>query len=112
MKASLTESWSGPFEVLEKFSDVCYRIRKLESKGTGRVVHLNSLKAYSERETRVCKLIVMAEDVLVHSPLQSEEALNCPKAKLEELLVEFGDVLDNGHYDEQYVYYHIAYLRG
>ena len=27
--------------------------------------------------------------------LQSEEALNCPKEKLEELLVEFDDVLSN-----------------
>ena len=55
----------------------------------------NSLKLYTEREAKVCKLTVLAEQAPVHVPLQTADAPGCPRDKLDDLLEEFSDVLSN-----------------
>lgn len=92
LHASLSESWIGPFEVLECLGAVNYRIKKLEG-GKSRVVHVNMLKKYQDREEKVKKLVVVAEDTIVGQSLQIERAPSCPSMKLQELLDRYTHVL-------------------
>jgi len=49
--------------VVKKFSRVNYKIRSLSRNGKQKVVHLNNVKKYVEREECVRALMVVAEDV-------------------------------------------------
>ena len=57
----LKESWKGPYTVKQKLNDVDYLIEI--RKGKTKVLHINMLKQYKEREEQVRKLTVVAEDV-------------------------------------------------
>ena len=79
-------------------SDVNYRIRKLEANQhvRGKVVHINSLKVYVEREQRVNKLTVIAEETEVQDPLVIiGNAPGRPEKSLTEVLDRFQDVLSD-----------------
>ena len=56
----LEESWAGPYLVVEKLNRVDYRIEI--SKGRLRVVHINNVKKFQERELSILRLTVVAED--------------------------------------------------
>ena len=56
------ESWSGPWEVVGRLSAVNYRIKKLEERGKKMAVHINTLKACVEREGKVRRFTVVAEE--------------------------------------------------
>ena len=58
----LTEAWSGPFEVLGKKSWVNYEVRALDKRSKGKIVHLNYLKKYVERDQVVRHLTVLADE--------------------------------------------------
>ena len=94
----LAESWSGPWEVLGRLSAVNYRIKKLEERGKKKVVHINTLKACVEREGKMRRLTVVAEE-------EEEELPGClslkevrpeyNQADIDKLLEEFSYVLRN-----------------
>ena len=75
----LTEAWSGPFEVLGKKSLVNYEVRPLDKRGKDKIVHLNNLKKYVERDQVVRCLTVLADEaeryplLLQESPLYNKE---------------------------------------
>ena len=77
----LTEAWSGHFEVLGKTSLVNYEVRALDKRGKGKIVHLNNLKKYVERDQVVRRLTVLADEAeryplpLQESPLYNKEDL-------------------------------------
>ena len=61
MAPKLSESWNGPFKVTKKLNQVDYKVEV----GTGKdkVLHINNLKRYNEREEVVMRIAVVAEDV-------------------------------------------------
>ena len=61
MAPKLSESWSGPFEVTQKLNQVDYRVEF--STGKSKVLHINNLKRYNEREEEVMRVSVVADDV-------------------------------------------------
>ena len=62
MVAKLDDSWDGPYIVLKKLSAVNYLIGEVDRKKRRKVVHVNMLKKFKERELEVCALTVIAED--------------------------------------------------
>ena len=74
-----------------------YRIRRLEARSNtkGKIVHLNSLKVYTEREQIVSKDTVIAEDTEVLYPSVIGDAPDCLELRLKELLGKFQDVLSD-----------------
>jgi len=62
MVSKLEESWTGPWEVVLKCGPVTYRIKKPETPSKGRVVHLNTMKKYEEREESIRRLTVAIDD--------------------------------------------------
>ena len=60
MVAKLEESWHGPYPVVGKLNRVDYRVEM--SKGKPKVLHINNLKRFQERELEVLRLAVVAED--------------------------------------------------
>lgn len=55
-------AWSGPLEILERLNQVNYRIKDISGKGRAKVVHVNTLKKYVERDEPVRRLTVVAEE--------------------------------------------------
>jgi len=62
MDSKLEEAWSGPLEVVERLNKVNYRVKEKGQKGRTRVVHVNNIKKWREREENVFRLVVVAED--------------------------------------------------
>ena len=60
MVHKLQEAWHGPYPVLERTSKVDYRVNV--GRGRSRVLHVNNLKKYHEREEAVMRLAVVAEN--------------------------------------------------
>ena len=60
MTRKLQESWQGPFTITEKLNRVNYRVKT--GRGLGKVLHINNLKLYHEREEEVLRLTIMADD--------------------------------------------------
>ena len=58
----LKEAWSGPWEVVERLNQVNYQVKLVNGKGKVRVVHVNTLKCYVERDEPVRRLTVVVED--------------------------------------------------
>ena len=61
MIKKLQESWKGPYTVKKKLNDVDYLVET--RKGKSKVLHINNLKLYKEREDRVRRLTVVADCV-------------------------------------------------
>ena len=60
MAKKLQESWHGPYSITEKLNRVNYRVKT--GRGPGKVLHINNLKLFHEREEEVLRLTVIAED--------------------------------------------------
>ena len=58
----LKEVWSGPWEVVERLNKVNYWVKLVNGKGKAKVVHVNTLKRYLERDEPIHRLTVVAED--------------------------------------------------
>ena len=56
----LEESWHGPYVVEEKVGQVNYKVKV--GRGKAKVLHINNLKRFYEREERVLRLALVAED--------------------------------------------------
>ena len=61
MVKKLQESWKGPYTVKKKLNDVDYLVET--RKGKSKVLHINNLKLFKEREDRVRRLTVVADCV-------------------------------------------------
>jgi len=62
MTPKLEDSWEDPFVVRKKFNRVNYLIEEEDGRHRKKVVHINSLKQFKERETEVLASTVIAED--------------------------------------------------
>lgn len=93
----LSEAWAGPLEVLKRLNAVNYKVRDVSGKGKARVVHINNLKKFVEREERIARLTVVADEM---TNVKEEEGLlrnRCDgfnQRELNVVLKEFADVLD------------------
>ena len=56
----LEESWHGPYVIEEKVGVVNYKVKV--GRGKAKVLHINNLKRFYEREERVLRLALVAED--------------------------------------------------
>ena len=61
MIKKLNESWKGPYTVKKKLNQVDYLVET--RKGKSKVLHINNLKLYKERDERVRRLTVVADCV-------------------------------------------------
>ena len=61
MIKKLQESWKGPYIVRKKMNDVDYLVEM--RKGKTKVLHINNLKLFKEREDKVRRLTVVADSV-------------------------------------------------
>ncbi len=61
MQCKLSDSWEGPYEVLERIGEVNYRIGRKDVAKHAKVVHMNCLKKFKERFA-VNRLDVVLED--------------------------------------------------
>ena len=95
MNAKLSEAWAGPFEVVARLNAVNYKVNSLSGKSKPRVVHINTLKVCVDREKKVLRLSVVAQE--------DEELAGCLSLRSEcesysqddinQLLGEYPDVL-------------------
>ena len=93
--SKLEDSWEGPCEVVKKLSSVNYRIKSLAKVRKQKVVHINNVKRYVEREDCVQALTVVAEEVQEDSKvkLRVEKCEGFHEEKLERVLVESKEIL-------------------
>ena len=56
----LEESWHGPYVVEEKVGEVNYKVKV--GRGKAKLLHINNLKRFYEREESVLRLALVAED--------------------------------------------------
>ena len=61
MIPKLKEAWHGPYKIKEKLNRVNFRVEV--GRGRQKVLHINNMKKFVEREASVCRLAVVAEDV-------------------------------------------------
>ena len=83
MVHKLQEAWHGPYPVLEKTSKVDYRVNV--GKGRSKVLHINNLKKYYEREEAVMRLAVVAEDWEDDSDVGTRLEGVCEEFEIEQL---------------------------
>ena len=62
MISKLNDSWEGPFIVQAKFSAVNYKVVEDDGRKRSKVVHINNLKGFNERDNEICALTVIAEE--------------------------------------------------
>ena len=92
----LEESWAGPYLVVEKLNRVDYRIEI--SKGRFRVVHINNVKKFHERELSILRLTVVAEDFSEDEAVGIKVTGDCvdfDMSTVEQLEREFPEVFSN-----------------
>ncbi len=92
----LDDAWDGPYEVDRILSDVNYHVKDVGSKKRGKTVHINSTKKFVER-CDVNAVTLVADDMGIEesSVKLSDVNVECKQA-IEEVLKDFGDVLDGG----------------
>ena len=61
--AKLEESWTGPWSIVEKCGPVSYRVKPVNGKSRGRVVHLNTVKSTMREECAQCLTVLSDDDV-------------------------------------------------
>ena len=96
MAPKLSESWHGPYRVLEKVNQVDYRV-EFEKKRS-KVLHINNLKLYLVREVAVLRVALVAEDFSEDECVRMKMDGYCEDFNREELpllLEEFPDVISD-----------------
>ena len=96
MSHKLEESWHGPYPVVEKKNRVDYRVDV--GRGRKKVLHINNLKKYFEREEEVMRLAVVAEDWESDCEIGTKTAGICKEfdgKELEKMKVEFPEVFSD-----------------
>ena len=93
MIAKLEESWHGPYPIVGKFNGVDYEVEF--ARGRRKVLHVNNLKRFYEREAEVMRLVVVAEDFSSDEAVGTKLQGLCPEFDqcwVEELRSEFSGV--------------------
>ena len=62
MIPKLQDAWEGPFVVKHKLSAVNYRIAEEDGKKRTKVVHINNMKGFKEKEQEIFALTVIMEE--------------------------------------------------
>ena len=98
----LEEAWTGPWTVVKKCGPVTYKLKPVQGKGRGKVVHLNTIKEYNERHQRVGRLTVLMEDKederlaveLEKKVVGQGTCEGFSQKDVDKILQEFGNILD------------------
>ena len=91
--AKLQESWHGPYPIEEVLNRVNYRVKV--GKGRSKVLHINNLKKFWERERPVLRMSVVAEDAAEDSSVGLKLSGCCEdfdRNQIEVLIKEFPEV--------------------
>ena len=91
--AKLEESWHGPYPVVDVLNRVNYRVNV--GKGRSKVLHINNLKKFWEREKPVLRMSVVAEDAAEDSSVGLKLSGCCEdfdKNQIEGLIKEYPEV--------------------
>ncbi len=94
MQCKLSDSWEGPYEVLQKVGAVNYKIGRKGVTKHAKVVHVNSLKRFKERFA-VNRLDVVLEDGKEDECLLKGECEGYVREEIDGLLEEFGGVFSD-----------------
>ncbi len=94
MQCKLSDSWEGPYEVLQKVGAVNYKIGRKGVTKHAKVVHVNSLKRFKERFA-VNRLNVVLEDGKEDECLLKGECEGYVREEIDGLLEEFGGVFSD-----------------
>ena len=93
----LEESWHGPYVVEEKVGEVNYKVKV--GRGKAKLLHINNLKRFYEREESVLRLALVAEDwsedEVVGTRLQGSYEGFDAESVVEDLRKEFPEVFSN-----------------
>ena len=102
LKKKLGDSWDGPYEILEKISDLNYKIKTPGGSRRSKVLHVNMLKKWSTPEARIHGIAVVHEE---EGECESPQGLKLTRDgfvptvtqqdRLDGVLSEFGEVLCN-----------------
>ncbi len=71
MSCKLSDSWEGPYKVIERMGEVNYKIAREGAEKQYKVVHVNCLKKYRERVS-IKRSDVVLEDVSEERSVLSE----------------------------------------
>ncbi len=94
MKCKLSDSWEGPYEVLQRVGEVNYKISRKGMPKHARIVHVNCLKKFKERFA-VNRLDVVLEDSKEEECLLRGECEGYMQEEIDGLLEEFGEVFSD-----------------
>ncbi len=94
MSCKLADSWEGPYKVLKRMGEVNYKIGKVGKELHAKVVHVNCLKKFREREGVNRLDLVLEEDNQERNVLR-EDCEGLVVEELEEIVSEFGDVFSD-----------------
>ncbi len=94
MSCKLSDSWEGPYVVLERKGEVNYKIGRVGKEKHFKVVHVNCLKRFRER---VCinRLDVVMENVSEERSVLSGECRGFVESELTQLLDGYTDVFSD-----------------
>ena len=93
MSKKLTESWHGPYEVVEKKSRVDYKVNV--GRGRSKVLHINNLKRYHPRGEEVLRLAIVAEDWEEDEAVVSGRCLDFEDGEVERLKRDYPEVFSD-----------------
>ncbi len=89
----LSDSWDGPFVVLQRVGEVNYRIAREGSRKNSKVVHVNVLKKFNE--LHVCRVDVVVEGDDHPKCVLLDEFEGYVKEDMDDLLSQFSDVFSS-----------------
>ena len=98
LSGKLDSIWNGPYVVLEKLSELNYRIGSLENNSKNQVVHINKLKPWETQGANLFRVVVADETTERSEPvgkmkMVTPELTEEQQVDLQLVLEEFGDVV-------------------
>ena len=98
LSGKLDSIWKGPYVVLEKLSELNYRIGSLENNSKNQVVHINRLKPWETQVANLFRVVVADETAEMSEPvgkmkMGTPELTEEQQVDLQLVLEEFGDVV-------------------
>ena len=94
MSCKLADSWEGPYKVLKRMGEVNYKIGKIGKELHAKVVHVNCLKKFKERE-EVNRLDVVLEEESQERNVLRDDCEGLIAEELEGVMEEFRDVFSD-----------------
>ncbi len=94
MSCKLSDSWEGPYVIVERKGEVNYKIAKEGMERHYKIVHVNCLKKYRERVS-INRLDVILDKVCEEKSILSGECIGFVERELTELLDDYKDVFSD-----------------